>query len=127
MTADGLTRWSDAETLERLRDQRTQQAAVTLDWLQGLDQLANFPDGPPLETFHSLLPLMGFFKTSNNRVCEWMPGYYTTASLLAIWDIPMICYGANYPNLQALVSDQVTEYAHHDIFVLIGHASCQMK
>ena len=70
LTADGLTRWADAEVLSRSHAQRMRQASVPLDWLQGLDLLANFPDGRPLTTSQALLPpLMGFFKTSNNRVC----------------------------------------------------------
>ena len=98
LTADGLTRWADAEVSAWLHDQRMQQAAVPLDWLQGLDLLTNLPDERPLTNSQALLHLMDFFKTSNNRVFEWRPGCYTTASLLASWGIPLICYGLNYPH-----------------------------
>lgn len=33
----------------------------------------------------------------------------------------------NYPHLQALVADQVTQYSHRDILVLIGQSSSQME
>ena len=103
-----------------------QQDSVPLGWLQGLDLSANFPDERHLATSQDRLPLMDFSKTSNNRVCEWMPGCYKRASLFSSCGIPVICYCVHYPPFVGQVADQVTECSHHDIFVLIGQASSKM-
>ena len=127
LTADGITRWGEEGILSWLYDQRMQQAGVPLDWLHVLGEQASFPNERPLTTFEALLPLLNFPQTTRDHVCEWRPGCYDTASLLASWGVPMICYGVTHPHPQALVADQVTEYRFRDIFVLIGQASIQME
>ena len=127
LTADCLTRCADTEFLDWLHEQRMQQAGVPLDWLQGLGELGNLHNENSMSTFEALWHNLEFFKTLRNHVCEWGPGFYTTAGVLSSCGIPTLCYGVVNPRLHELVAGQVREYRFQDISVLIGYASSRME
>ena len=82
LSADGSTRWEDAEISIWLHQERMQQASVPLEWLRDFDMRNQFPDDLVMSTFASIFPLVEFFNVTCNRVCAWRPGRYTASAVL---------------------------------------------
>ena len=127
ITADGLTRWADQEIMEWLHRERTWQVDVPPEWIQELTLV----DGEDDMAYHMARirgRLMDFLRDGRNRVCEWRPGCYTTASLMWDWRAPCWAYGILRPEIFAKLDFRVRLKAPEgDIFLLIGCAYSQLE
>ena len=127
ISADGLTRWDESGIMDWLRQERMTQVGVTAEWMHALNDTIDDLGDPRFIT-QIRGRMVGFLRDSNNKVCEWRPGCYTTAAILWNWGSPCWAYGILRPTIQSLVDFHVQERAtRDDIFGLIGCAYSQLE
>ena len=127
ITADGLARWTDQEIMEWLHRERMWQVDVPPEWMQTLD-LVDDVDEMAVHAARIRGKLMDFLRDGRNKVCEWRPGCFTTASLMWDWRAPCWAYGIVRPVIFAMVDFHVQVRASEDdIFLLIGCAYSQLE
>lgn len=87
------------------------------------------PNGPPGDIGASTLrgAMYELCRTGRHKVCEWRPGCYATAGVLADWGTPASCCGVFRTHILRLLEPQVTEYQLGGISLLFGHASAQLE
>ena len=127
ISADGLTRWAEDDILDWLHYHRMEQVDVPPEWLRAIDVAGNDLDGPQ-RAAAIRGNMIGFLKGSHNKVCEWRPGRFATAGLLADWGAPCWVYGITQPIVFSLVEGYVKQRTPWgDISVLIGCAYSQLE
>ena len=103
------------------------QIQVPVEWLRDTDLVGNESDAS-VRVAAIRGNMVGFLRDSHNKVCEWRPGRYATASLLWDWGSPCRAYGITHPIIHPRVEFHAKQRgARGDIFCLIGCAYSQLE
>ena len=79
--ADGLTRWSESEIMDRLHLELMAQIGEPSEWFRAIHVVYNNAVGPPL-IVERRGQAIRCFRDRSNKVCEWRPGCYAATGLL---------------------------------------------